>query len=397
MINVAVISPDERTLEALAGCLSEIAGDTIRQLREYPSVEDAEHLLEAVGDAVILLDFTDYHRALRLAAQFDACGRRPGPIAVFHGVVSRECLMELMQAGVRQVISAPFRRQEVCGAITQALQNGRRDHGALNGEVHAFLPAKPGSGATTVCTSVAAAVGRMGGSRALLLDFDLRLGVTSFLLKLHNAHSVVDALSNAGRLDPVLWKQLAGQREELDILGSAPAHADQHFRLDDYGLVLNYARGAYHKICVDLPGNMDDYELDTLRRAAHIYLVLTADVTSLHMAKRKTALLNSLQVHTPISAVLNFAGRRGSLSAGEIEEIIQAPVRFALPADERAVSDAVRDGNPIRDRTPLGKELEKIAREIVAARAGDRRPTEGARRFVEYFSISRERRSEMWA
>jgi len=396
MINVAVISPNEATLEALAASVADIAGDSILQLKDYPDPNDMDRLLAALGEAVVLLDFADYKPALKLAKKFDACGHKPSPIAVFTSAPSSDALMALMQVGIRHVITAPFRREELCAGVLEVVQSARRDPTAVNGEIYSFLPAKPGSGATTVCTSVAAAAARLGDRQVLLLDFDLKLGVTSFLLKLHNDHSVIDALSNSKRLDHALWKQLVGQREQLDILGSAPAQVEQHFNASDYGLVLNHAQQTYHKTCVDLPGTMDDYEIDTLRRSAQIFLLCTADVAGLHMARRKTSLLTSLQVGTPVSVVLNFAGRRGTLSAGEIEQIVQAPVRFTLPSDERAVADAVREGAPIREKSPLGKELEKIARQIAIARADEHGPMRAARRFVEYFSISRERKAQIW-
>ena len=244
--------------------------------------------------------------------------------------------------------------------------------------------------ATTICASVAAAVARSANRRTLLLDFDLKLGVTSFLLKLNGTHSVADALMHSARLNDDLWDKLVGIRDGLEILGSAPAQIGHSFSAGDYTAVLLHAQRIYATTCVDLPGNMDEYEIDTLRRAACIYLVCTGDMTALHMAKRKIALLEEMRVLTPISVVLNFAGKRGSLSSADIEEVLGSRVRFTLPCDETTVPQAVKKGEAIKGRSALAARIEEIAGKIAAAPGTAAQPR-AVKKFIEYFSVSRAR------
>jgi len=92
-----------------------------------------------------------------------------------------------------------------------------------DGVVYAFLPAKPGSGASSLRPTPHWPAAGLTDRRPLLLDFDIRLGITSFVLKLDSSHSIADALENAAHMDQSLWTQLVSARDNLDILGSAPS------------------------------------------------------------------------------------------------------------------------------------------------------------------------------
>jgi len=62
------------------------------------------------------------------------------------------------------------------------------------GELCAFVPASPDAAATTFATTVTAVSAALSGEPTLLLDFGIRLGVTSFLLKAEGNRTIVDAL-----------------------------------------------------------------------------------------------------------------------------------------------------------------------------------------------------------
>jgi Flp pilus assembly CpaE family ATPase len=396
VLKLAVVSPNPDTLDAMVDGLSGIAAlDGVLQLPKYPALDQIEQLAELAAGSVLLLDFRDFPLALKIAASFDSSSHDIKSIAVFPAAPSREHLVELMQVGIREVLAAPFGRTDICGAVMRATgKSSRNAEGVMLGEVHAFLPAKPGVGATTVCLSVAAAAARLANRRTLLLDFDLKLGVTSFLLKLDGTHSVSDALAESTRLDDDLWDKLVGRRDALEILGSAPSQSERTFAASDYAAVLIHAQRIYATTCVDLPGNMDEYEVETLRRAAHIYLVCTGEMTALHVAKRKIAQLNELRVLTPLSVVLNFAGRRGSLSASDIQQVIQAPIHYSLPYDDSTVPAAVKAGKPITGRSALAQKLEQIAAKISVAPNTGGRP-QRSNRFIEFFSVS-SARTRLW-
>jgi Flp pilus assembly CpaE family ATPase len=85
--------------------------------------------------------------------------------------------------------------------------------------------------------------------------------------------------------------------------------------------------------------------------------------------------------------VLNCIERRNTLSVKEIEQIIQLPVRYMLPADNKGIEKAVQKGQILDPDCPLGKQIAAIAAEMAPAKAGIRK-SNPVRRFVDYFSVS---------
>jgi len=394
---VAVISPDRSIRDAITGAMEEnTQAGAVWTLNEYPAPSQLAQIRNATGGCIVFLDFTDLLRARSIAAELDRSYPMAATIAVVPGRCDRD-LLEFMQLGIREVISMPMSAGEivrVCGRIARTLRresDEERDSGAL----YAFLPARPGSGATTIAAHSAAAASRIGSQPTLLVDFDLRLGMTSFLFKLHGEQSVLDALMFSNQLEDTLWDRMLCRRGSLDILGSAPFEFNRETRESGAAAVLDYARRRYGTICVDLPGEMRDHEIETLQRAREIFLVCTSDLGTLHMAKRKADFLQTLDAHARVSVIMNRADARGSMPVKDVEELLQLPVRFTVPVAEKEIAEATRRAVAIEGRSTVANQLEKIARRMVAtAREGD--GDTKSHRFIEFFSLTPIREKAGW-
>ena len=359
-----VVSPDRalhRQLEAALGQGS--MTETVLSVADYPELPALERLKEIQPGCVLFLDFSDPIRARRIATELDRAYPFVSVVAI-HDSQTRDEVIELMQMGVREVIGHPISATEVAVAFARAARKLTSAESA-GGDIYAFLPAKAGAGATTVALSTAAAVARISKQRTLLLDFDLRLGVTSFLLRLDGYHSVQDALNEGAHLDSDLWLKLVSTRGGLDILGSAPTDLPLEPSVDAYTAVLNCAQARYSVICVDLPGAMEHHELETLTRAKEIFLVCTSDATGLHMAKRKAITLHNLQLGEKLSVIINHPERQIMLPLANIEKLLQSPVRFTLPSDAKVVGCAVQRGEAIKGSSALAIQIETLAQSIV--------------------------------
>jgi pilus assembly protein CpaE len=348
------------------------------------------HVLQAEGNWLAALDISEPSPALWAAKDLDT--RSGLAIIAVGGKLDQDALLELMRAGVRELVDVA-RPDDIVAAAHRALRKASGPEGGRAGNIHAFVPAKPGSGATVLATNVAAALAENTESATLLLDFDIRLGMTSFLLKIEGSRTIVDALEHAENLDDALWSALVCSREHLDVLGSGPVHAPLGVPSVRYSALLNFAQRQYTNICVDLPGNMEQSESATLQKAQHIFMVCTPDVSGLHMARRKAAWFDELQVRERVSVVLNRVERRMPLSLKDIEKVIQFPVRFVVPSDPDTVGAAVSRGIAIRGNSALAKQIGTLATWISSDGAHEPRPNR-IRQFVEYFSISPARESD---
>ena len=369
----------------------EVLDSRVRRDETWNLNYDEVPRLRALGPAepcILIIDFSDEHRA-RVVASI-VSGRPQVVTIAMNAGGNRDDLVALMQVGVRDVLSE-FTQVGILQSVNRAVAQLTKADEVL-GDLYAFVPAKPGCGSTTVATHATAAVARKMEEPALLLDFDIRLGIMSFLLKIEGAHTIVDALEQAERMDAGLWGNLVCQRGLLHVLGSGPIEYSQPLPTHRFSTLLDFAVRQYPLVAVDLPGTLEDYECETLLRAKTILLVCTPDVGALHVARRKSNWLRDLHVVDKVVVVLNRVERRSSFSLKDIEHIIQLPVRYMLPDAVPEISQAVHNGIALEGSSPLAKQIDRIAGDMF----GDKKVQKNSnvvRRFVEYFSISPARES----
>jgi Flp pilus assembly CpaE family ATPase len=347
--------------------------------------EDAPRLQGVKSDEKCLniVDFQGQAKALPVVRMLNG---RPQvtTIAVNCGNSSEELLL-LMQAGVRDVLPQ-FTSRELLQAANRALAM-LGSAGEILGDIYAFVPAKAGCGATTVATYAAGMASRLADEPTLLLDFDIQLGVTTFLLKALGTHTIVDALELVDRLDPDVWASLVSQTGNLHLLGSGAGDFSRSFLPEQFRKLLDFAVRQYSVVAVDLPGSMGDHECEVLMRAKRILMVCTPDIGALHVARRKAQWFRDLQLTDKVSVVVNNAAGRDALSVQDIERIILLPVRYQLPSGTKDVSKAAQKGAILDAGCALGRQIAAIAGDMVPANSLVNKSSP-VRRFVEYFSVN---------
>lgn len=397
----AVVTEDAALRFRLAAVLeSAVNVDSVLVIPEYPDASSIRSLENSGEKYVAFIDFGGHsERALALAIEINRSCPSVGAVALNVGS-SQADLIAIVRAGVCEVLPNPFSDGDVATAVVNLTRKlaGTTEVSASNGVVYAFLPAKPGSGASTLAAYSALACARLANCHALLLDFDIRLGISSFVLKLDSKNCIIDALENAARMDETLWDQLVSEREKLDVLGSAPADFGVQVAADSFKSILKWARGRYTTVVVDLPGTMEDFEIETLQQAGTIFLVCGPDLTGLHMARRRVQRLHSLQLLDRVCVVMNRVDKRSGLSMGDIESVLGRPVQISVPSDERGIAEAVRDGSGVSAKGPLGVQIEAIARRMAGhAPAGSNSASARPKRqFVEFFSVPQEKGLDPW-
>lgn len=398
-INAAVISENPEVRDPLVEALESVPRlNGIWILNEYPGNQKLAELVEA-NNCILFLDCSNSGAAMNVAKEVDDQLKLVTTVAVLRADGDSGLLLGLIRAGVREVLSSDWSYAELRTLVDQVERRWKKEPEPTEewkGEIRSFLPARPGSGTTTVATNTAMALSRRIQGSTLLMDFDLRLGMTSFLLKLQSTHSVREALECAPKLDDDFWTMLVTQMETLDVLGSAPSEAFEDPPLQNFAALLNHSRRRYDHVLIDLAGTMRPEEMATLERSTQIYLVSTPDLGCLHMARRKAELLKSFSLSSRTVVVMNKVDHR-ALSHREMENIIGLPVQYLLPADEKSVAAAVSNGSTVNGSTSLGRLIaslaESMARETVATSKGSKRKT---RRFVDYFSVSKAKLPELW-
>ena len=149
-------------------------------MAEYPDPRQLQPIRDAAVGCVVFLDFTDPLRARAIATELDRSCPKAVTVAIQSGHCSED-LIDLMHIGVREILSLPISLADLSRALVRA---SRRlsivEDAESGGRIFAFLPAKPGSGATTLAVHTVASAAALANERTLLIDFDLRLALFGF-------------------------------------------------------------------------------------------------------------------------------------------------------------------------------------------------------------------------
>lgn len=384
MLRVAVISPDPELGQLLERSLLETrVAAVVLNLNRYPDAVELERLLAERSIEAVFLSYEFPQRFALVASMLEkqASGL---PMAAVVNSCDPGTLLDLLRAGVREVLTPPFqveKMREALGRIQKLVDSRTRTIDRL----YSFLPAKPGVGASTVALNTAVALSRVPDTSVLLIDFDLNSGILGFLLKLTPRYSVIDAIDHADHLDQDIWAKLVWPMGTLDVLPTG--RLDPGLRVDLTRLqpLLAFARRFYKVICVDHSGMMEKYSLEILRESGRIFMVATPEVPALHLGAEKLRFLRGLDLANRVEILLNRAQPRSLLTRDQIENMLGAAIRTSIPNDYAAVHQAIMAGQPLAEGSRLGRHFEDLAQSLLELPAIT---VSKKRKFFEYFSLA---------
>jgi pilus assembly protein CpaE len=219
MLKTVLITPDRDLSNRLREMLSDSGVATLgRALEDYPSEKELEGFLRANCPSIVFLDLIQLTLALAAANKIEIVN--PGTqIVALSSERSADVLVATMRAGIREIVPLPLEERPLLDAVARARETLMRRPIAnqTTDRLFCFMPAKPGNGASTIAVNASLALARLAPQKTLLLDLDVNHGVTSFLLKLTNPHSIRDAMENSLDLDDSLWSGMVESRENLDV------------------------------------------------------------------------------------------------------------------------------------------------------------------------------------
>lgn len=386
MLRTIIIGPDAKQAQQLEKAVSALANEVnvARILTSYPDESDLVRTLRAHAPEVVFISFEQGETAGKIVARVlqEAEGVQ---FVAYHRVCDAMTLREIMRSGVRELVAEPFE----LSALVESLRNVKTlieqkppIYGS-KGRIYSFLPAKAGSGATTLALNLSGAISRLDKTRVLLSDLDLSSGILRFLLKIRNEHAIMEAVEHLQELDENLWQQLVTTVGKLDVMHSGPMNPNvrvdpaQVHDLDQFWL------RNYDVVCVDLSGNLERYSLEIIRDSQQVFLVCTAEVPSLHLTREKLAFLKTLDLDNRVSVVLNRVSKQSLLTPEQVQDVLGVPVMHSFVNDYLAVNRATTSGDLVDPKCKLGRQFEELASSLMnrgVAESGSKK------KFLEFLS-----------
>ena len=280
MFSALLISPASVRCQILKSVAMETGQLLLaRMLEEYPRGIGLTKLMHLEPE-VVLLDLDGNEFALKCADEI----RKRSPGTPILGFTEQPSSFDAQGfAGLDFVLPFPPAPEELARCVNEVVRQSLFD---AKENLLVFLPAKAGSGATTLVRNTAAALAELPGKRALIIEGDYRSGVLSFMLDEKVEGSLQEVLTAPGELDGFRLERAVTERDGVAVLLSNRTIPEPAPGWEVYARLVEVATSRWNPVLVDLPETFPPETREILRRAGKIILVSTPDVVALKLAER---------------------------------------------------------------------------------------------------------------
>lgn len=273
-------------------------------------------------------------------------------------------------------LERPFSPEGLLRTLTKAV-HARRPQGLER--LHAFIPAKAGSGATTVLLNAAGELSRTYRQQVLVLEADLRSGVLSVVINATPENSILDVLHSTDQLQTLIWDHHVVKTRGIDFLLSKREKTDRLPQWHDYYHLLQFLTPRYERILVDLPEVINEATVEVVLTAQSVFVVVTPELPSVRLAERRLEELKDIGVAQDRVKVLLNRWHSSGLRLSDIEDALQQPVAAVFPNDYPAVMNSIINAAFVDPNTELGQAYRSFAGFLIGTEEAPFPPKEKVR------------------
>lgn len=226
-----------------------------------------------------------------------------------------------------------------------------------------FLPAKPGSGASTLAWHFANIAASVLDADVALLDLDLNCGVQSLFSAAQtgmNLFDVISVVDHSGRLPEPLHVPRFGR---VDVF--AALRRCRSVRIDSslFANFLQSVRRNYALVVADHSGNWERFSVEAMQASDAIYCVAGSDYLSLTQANLARNLMEDAGILPGVRLVLNRHSSRFGAVPEQAERLAGLKLAACLPNCFGELQRAI----PNHHLTPDHSSYSGAVRELVLA------------------------------
>jgi pilus assembly protein CpaE len=363
MFSAMLFSQDRvgsKTIERIALESQEVC--IYKTMHAFPSPYEMTRLMNTFRPDVVFVELLPLEGALVLARAVRLLAPNTAVIGYLWDAPETN-LDQATEAGVLEILESPLTLAGLQAAVERAVRKARPD---LQDNLLAFLPAKAGSGATTVALNVAGALAKDFEQKVLVIDADVHSGLISILLKVQAEYSLMNALENAAMLDGTLWSRIVAQAHSLDLLLSPKPSKPAMISWSKYHQLLQFVSDRYDHIVVDLPEVVNDATVEIVRRARRVFIVTTPELPALVLARQRCMMLKGRGIPPQRIGIVVNRWRKDEIEIAEIERFLEEPVSGVFQNDYQCVRRAIQEGRLVGPKSELGRAFAGFARAIAS-------------------------------
>lgn len=348
ILGSAESAPLMRSLIAATGQVT-----VMRELPAPPNDYELARTVNSLLPDLIFIDLSGGQQALGCMARLRELSPRTPVIGLGCSPEARLLARHLGAAGLAAPDCSP---EELRALIREAMESL---HGGMEEHLYSFLPSKAGSGCSTIVLHTALAAAAFG-KRVLVIDADLRSSVMGHMMGITPTGGIQAVLQASANLDSFVLRRNIAQHYGAEFLLSTRTLDAEPPEWVNYFQLLNFVRGSYDLILVDLPELVNPATVELVRRSKKIFAVCTTELPSLKLAQQRLTELDRLGLNERAGLLLNrVLGSAPKIS--EIEGYFDRPVEHAFPNDYSAVSQVILNAAPLQPGTGLARAFAAFA------------------------------------
>ena len=350
--SILVASPDRDLFSALGKALAKAGVEGVH-MDHAPSRALATRLLSTNKNAfsAVVVDLTDKNEALTIIANLRAGGSK----TPLFGAALNEAAQAHAPAAMRAGCKGVFPRVEEFPKLLRDQQTQQRI-ASKRAKLVLFAPAQDGAGASTAALHTAANLATQHRARTLLAELDFHSDSVAYRLRLGEMKAITDVANGDS------WRTAVAHWKGLDILAAPRSGRTLRTRgLPEIANVVAECCQEYEFVIGDLPCNTAVVTSSLLQSADRIFVVATAEVTSLYLARRRVLNLVTAGAETEAIRLVINRDRTGAVDDELAHQVTGFAPHCRLPNDFAAASAAETEAGAIAESSPLGRAYAELA------------------------------------
>lgn len=273
-------------------------------------------------------------------------------------------LQQAMSVGVHNVIEFPKSQKEFADYIKTTYNSENARLGSLNGshrsawssKVITVFGSKGGLGKTTLAVNLAVKLAE-AHKKVALVDLDLQFGDVHIFLDLEPKDTIAELIQDVyiPNIDSVrTYMVVHSSGVHVLCAPKSPEYADV-VSTEQVQSLLSLLRSYYDFVIIDTAPNFNDITLAAIEASTTLLFVTGLDISILKNSKLSMSILESLQQKEKIRVIINRAAEINTITVGDVQRIIDAPILAKIPSDYMTAVSALNRGVPFVQGAPNSK------------------------------------------
>jgi pilus assembly protein CpaE len=283
------------------------------------------------------------------------------PVVAVGPTANARLILQALHSGASDFADENDPESELKSALGRILSGGNTQ--SESAKTIALLAPNGGSGSSTLAVNIATVLAKEH-HKALLIDLKLQTGDLAALLDLKPTHTIAELCQNAAHMDrTMLDRSLVRHGSGVQLLAPPRTFADTSLVTPEgVRKVINLGRTLFPYVVLDLDHSFGAEQVQVIRQADLVLLVLRLDFGCLRNAQRTLAHLKDLGIGCGnVRLVVNRYGQPKEIPAAKAEEVLGMKVFHYVPEDATSINRANNNGIPVVVESPSAKVSRSLA------------------------------------